>query len=107
MYGQFQRLRGHFHLYKRGMLLSALSDTAALLKSGMALRTDVVLRLLVVVMRGMAAPATICSLLGQPALPLLSAEVDINIGAVFGLHRNALFKVHPFTSRPEKTPCIR
>uniref|UniRef100_A0A673WZD2 Extracellular calcium-sensing receptor-like n=1 Tax=Salmo trutta TaxID=8032 RepID=A0A673WZD2_SALTR len=72
----------------------------------MALRTDMVLRLLVVVMRGMAAPAPICSLLGQPALPLLSAEGDINIGAVFALHRNALFKVHSFTSRPEKIPCV-
>ncbi|XP_042152387.1 extracellular calcium-sensing receptor-like [Oncorhynchus tshawytscha] len=72
----------------------------------MALSTGVVLRLLVVVIRGIAAPAPICSLLGQPALPLLSAEGDINIGAVFGIHRNALFKVHSFTSRPEKTPCI-
>ncbi|CDQ88097.1 unnamed protein product [Oncorhynchus mykiss] len=76
------------------------------MKAGMALSTGVVLRLLVVVMRGIAAPARICSLLGQPALPLLSAEGDINIGAVFGIHRNALFKVHSFTSRPEKTPCI-
>jgi hypothetical protein len=107
VYGQFQSLTGHFHLYKRGTLLSALTDTAALLKAGMALSTGVVLRLLVVVMRGMAAPAPICSLLGQPALPILSAEGDINIGAVFPLHRNALFKVHSFTSRPEKTPCIR
>uniref|UniRef100_A0A8K9WSC8 G-protein coupled receptors family 3 profile domain-containing protein n=1 Tax=Oncorhynchus mykiss TaxID=8022 RepID=A0A8K9WSC8_ONCMY len=106
VYGQFQRLTGHFHLYKRGTLLSALTDTAALLKAGMALSTGVVLRLLVVVIRGMAAPAPICSLLGQPALPLLSAEGDINIGAVFPLHRNALFKVHSFTSRPEKTSCI-
>uniref|UniRef100_A0A4W5RUZ6 Olfactory receptor C family, d1 n=1 Tax=Hucho hucho TaxID=62062 RepID=A0A4W5RUZ6_9TELE len=72
----------------------------------MALRTDVVLRLLLVVMRGMAAPAPICSMLGQPALPRLSAEGDINIGAVFALHRIALFKVPSFTSRPEKTPCI-
>ncbi|KAM9441649.1 uncharacterized protein ACWYII_014030 [Salvelinus alpinus] len=93
---------------KKHMMGKTSNDihTAALLKAGMALRTDMVLQLLVVVMRGMAAPATICSLLGQPALPLLSAEGDINIGAVFPLHRNALFKVHSFTSRPEKTPCI-
>ncbi|KAK6296396.1 hypothetical protein J4Q44_G00325380 [Coregonus suidteri] len=72
----------------------------------MAPRTDVVQLLLVVGVSGMVAAAPACSLLGQPALPLLSAEGDINIGAVFSLHRNALFKVHSFTSRPEKTPCI-
>ncbi|CAB1348270.1 unnamed protein product [Coregonus sp. 'balchen'] len=75
-------------------------------EAGMAPRTDVVQLLLVVGVSGMVAAAPACSLLGQPALPLLSAEGDINIGAVFSLHRNALFKVHSFTFRPEKTPCI-
>ncbi|KAL2095681.1 hypothetical protein ACEWY4_007829 [Coilia grayii] len=48
-----------------------------------------------------------CSLLGQPALPLLSSEGDINIGAVFSLHREPVVKAHTFTSEPEPTSCIR
>ncbi|XP_067245191.1 extracellular calcium-sensing receptor-like [Chanodichthys erythropterus] len=50
--------------------------------------------------------AQVCRLLGQPALPLLSAERDINIGAIFTIHRNALLKMHPFTSKPEPLKCI-
>uniref|UniRef100_A0A673MAG4 Extracellular calcium-sensing receptor-like n=1 Tax=Sinocyclocheilus rhinocerous TaxID=307959 RepID=A0A673MAG4_9TELE len=34
-----------------------------------------------------------CSLLGQPAFPVLSSERDINIGAIFSIHRNALLKM--------------
>uniref|UniRef100_A0A8C1UQZ5 G-protein coupled receptors family 3 profile domain-containing protein n=1 Tax=Cyprinus carpio TaxID=7962 RepID=A0A8C1UQZ5_CYPCA len=45
-------------------------------------------------------------LLGQPALPLLHAQKDINIGAIFSFHRSALLKIHPFTSKPEPTTCI-
>ncbi|XP_031428740.2 extracellular calcium-sensing receptor-like [Clupea harengus] len=48
-----------------------------------------------------------CSLLGQPALPLLSSEADINIGAVFSLHREPEVKTHNFTSEPQPTSCIR
>uniref|UniRef100_A0A672N3J5 G-protein coupled receptors family 3 profile domain-containing protein n=1 Tax=Sinocyclocheilus grahami TaxID=75366 RepID=A0A672N3J5_SINGR len=50
--------------------------------------------------------AQACSRLGQPALPLLSAEKDINIGAIFTIHRNALLKIHPFNSKPESTTCV-
>ncbi|KAK9958596.1 hypothetical protein ABG768_010707 [Culter alburnus] len=49
----------------------------------------------------------VCRLLGQPDLPLLSAERDINIGAIFSIHRSALLKMHPFTSKPEQTTCVR
>ncbi len=51
--------------------------------------------------------AQACHLLGQPALPQLSAEKDIDIGAIFAIHRNALIKVHSFTSKPEPTTCVR
>uniref|UniRef100_A0A3P9AB33 G-protein coupled receptors family 3 profile domain-containing protein n=1 Tax=Esox lucius TaxID=8010 RepID=A0A3P9AB33_ESOLU len=47
-----------------------------------------------------------CSLLGQTTLPVLSADGDVNIGAVFSIHSQPLFKVHSFTSIPEKTACI-
>ncbi|XP_058607952.1 extracellular calcium-sensing receptor-like isoform X2 [Onychostoma macrolepis] len=47
-----------------------------------------------------------CHLLGQPALPQLSAEKDIDIGAIFAIHRNALLKVNSFTSKPERTTCV-
>ncbi|ROL42289.1 Extracellular calcium-sensing receptor [Anabarilius grahami] len=49
----------------------------------------------------------VCRLLGQPDFPLLSAERDINIGAIFSIHRSALLKMHPFTSKPEQTTCVR
>ncbi|KAL0973512.1 hypothetical protein UPYG_G00205090 [Umbra pygmaea] len=80
-----------------------MSDTNALLKVIMALRTELVV-LLLMELRAMASP--VCSLLGQTALPLLSAEGDVNIGAVFSLHQNPLFKVHSFTYFPEKTACV-
>ncbi|KAK2894879.1 hypothetical protein Q8A67_012108 [Cirrhinus molitorella] len=50
--------------------------------------------------------AQVCRLLSQPALPLLSAERDINIGAIFSIHISALLKMHPFTSKPEPTTCV-
>ncbi|KAJ7995394.1 hypothetical protein DPEC_G00244110 [Dallia pectoralis] len=43
---------------------------------------------------------------GETALPVLSADGDINIGAVFSLHSKPLFEIHSFTSIPEKTSCI-
>ncbi|XP_067101729.1 extracellular calcium-sensing receptor-like [Osmerus mordax] len=51
------------------------------------------------------ARALSCSPLGTPALPLFSAAGDINIGAVFSLHRNPLVKVHSYTSEPEPLTC--
>uniref|UniRef100_A0AAY4CAL9 G-protein coupled receptors family 3 profile domain-containing protein n=1 Tax=Denticeps clupeoides TaxID=299321 RepID=A0AAY4CAL9_9TELE len=48
-----------------------------------------------------------CSNLGQPALPSLFSEGDINIGAVFSLHREEQVKIHPFNSKPIPTSCIR
>lgn len=48
-----------------------------------------------------------CRLLGQPALPLLAAEGDVNIGAVFSIHRKPVMKTHTFTSEPEPISCIR
>uniref|UniRef100_A0A8C1RKL6 G-protein coupled receptors family 3 profile domain-containing protein n=1 Tax=Cyprinus carpio TaxID=7962 RepID=A0A8C1RKL6_CYPCA len=58
----------------------------------MAKRTVSLLQLLLVVY-GVCVPASaqICRLLGQPALPLLSAQKDINIGAIFSFHKSALF----------------
>ncbi|XP_051725957.1 extracellular calcium-sensing receptor-like [Ctenopharyngodon idella] len=53
----------------------------------------------------MIVKAQVCRLLGQPALPLLSAERDINIGAIFSLHKNAILQNHHFTSKPEQTTC--
>uniref|UniRef100_A0A673NEX7 Extracellular calcium-sensing receptor-like n=1 Tax=Sinocyclocheilus rhinocerous TaxID=307959 RepID=A0A673NEX7_9TELE len=49
--------------------------------------------------------AQVCRLLGQPVLPLLSAQKDVNIGAVLSFHRSALLKMHTFTSKPEPTIC--
>uniref|UniRef100_A0A6Q2YSC1 G-protein coupled receptors family 3 profile domain-containing protein n=1 Tax=Esox lucius TaxID=8010 RepID=A0A6Q2YSC1_ESOLU len=40
-----------------------------------------------------------CSLLGQTTLPVLSADGDVNIGAVFSIHSQPLFKVHSFSLR--------
>uniref|UniRef100_A0A8C1HUI5 G-protein coupled receptors family 3 profile domain-containing protein n=1 Tax=Cyprinus carpio carpio TaxID=630221 RepID=A0A8C1HUI5_CYPCA len=73
----------------------------------MAKRT-VPLVLLLLVVYGVCVPASaqVCRLLGQPALPLLHAQKDINIGAIFSFHRSALLKIHPFTSKPEPTTCI-
>uniref|UniRef100_A0A8C1RYU5 Olfactory receptor C family, d1 n=1 Tax=Cyprinus carpio TaxID=7962 RepID=A0A8C1RYU5_CYPCA len=51
------------------------------------------------------ASAQMCRLIGQSALSLLSAERDINIGAIFSLHKSALLKIHNFTSKPEQTTC--
>ncbi|XP_050991062.1 extracellular calcium-sensing receptor [Labeo rohita] len=72
----------------------------------MAKRTVSVLQLLLV-MYGACVPAStqVCRLLGQPVLPLLSAEKDINIGAVLSFHRSTLLKMYPFTSKPEPTTC--
>ncbi|KAL2095680.1 hypothetical protein ACEWY4_007828 [Coilia grayii] len=65
--------------------------------------------LLLLLLLSLCARASLqsCSLLGQPALPLLSSEGDINIGAVFSLHREPVVKAHTFTSEPEPTSCIR
>ncbi|ROL42294.1 Extracellular calcium-sensing receptor [Anabarilius grahami] len=65
------------------------------------------LLLLLQVLHGFCVPtsAQVCRLLGQPALPLLSAERDINIGAIFSLHKSALLQNHHFTSKPEQTTC--
>uniref|UniRef100_A0A671SHU5 Extracellular calcium-sensing receptor-like n=1 Tax=Sinocyclocheilus anshuiensis TaxID=1608454 RepID=A0A671SHU5_9TELE len=73
----------------------------------MAKRT-VPLVLLLLVMYGVCVPASaqVCRLLAKPALPLLSTQKDINIGAIFSFHRSALLKMHPFTSEPEPTTCI-
>ncbi|KTG37809.1 hypothetical protein cypCar_00037429 [Cyprinus carpio] len=75
--------------------------------TGMARRT-VLLQLLLLIVHGSFVPAStqVCSLLGQPALPPLSAERDINIGAIFSIHRNALLKMHNYTSKPEPITCL-
>ncbi|XP_043072475.1 extracellular calcium-sensing receptor-like [Puntigrus tetrazona] len=70
-------------------------------------RRTVVLQLLLLTVHGNFVPASsqMCSLLGQPALPSLIAERDINIGAIFSIHRNALQKMHNYTSKPEPITC--
>ncbi|KAI2653693.1 Extracellular calcium-sensing receptor [Labeo rohita] len=74
---------------------------------GMAKRT-VSLQLLLLIVHGIIMPASAqaCSLLGEPAFPSLSTERDINIGAIFSIHRNALLKIHNYTSKPEPTTCV-
>ncbi|XP_696754.5 extracellular calcium-sensing receptor [Danio rerio] len=62
--------------------------------------------LLIVYGISVSALAQVCRLLSQPALPLLSAERDINIGAIFSIHISALLKMHSFTFKPESTACI-
>lgn len=76
--------------------------------TAMASGTELLL-LLLVAAKGMATltAAHACSLLGQPFPPLLSAEGDINIGAVFSIHRKSLVKVHSYTSKPELMSCVR
>ncbi|XP_067245192.1 extracellular calcium-sensing receptor-like [Chanodichthys erythropterus] len=73
----------------------------------MAKRT-VSLPLLMLVVYGVCLPASaqVCTLFSQPAIPLLSAERDINIGAIFSIHISALLKMHPFTTKPEPTTCV-
>ncbi|XP_050991067.1 extracellular calcium-sensing receptor [Labeo rohita] len=73
----------------------------------MAKRT-VSLQLLLFIIHGSLVPASaqVCSLLGQSALPPLSAERDINIGAIFSVHRNVLLKMHDYTSKPEPVTCL-
>ncbi|XP_043072485.1 extracellular calcium-sensing receptor-like [Puntigrus tetrazona] len=68
---------------------------------------NVSLQLLLLILYGVFMPASsqVCSLLGQPAFPSLSAERDINIGAIFSIHRNALLKIHSYTSKPDPTTC--
>uniref|UniRef100_A0A8C1WD42 Extracellular calcium-sensing receptor-like n=1 Tax=Cyprinus carpio TaxID=7962 RepID=A0A8C1WD42_CYPCA len=63
---------------------------------------------MLLIVRGIFMPASaqVCSLLGQPALPSLSAEREINIGAIFSIHRNALLKMHNYTSKPDPTTCV-
>ncbi|XP_073706245.1 extracellular calcium-sensing receptor-like [Garra rufa] len=75
--------------------------------TGMAKRT-VSLQLLLLIVHGIFLPASaqVCSLLGQPTFPSLSAERDINIGAIFSIHRNVLLKNHYYTSKPQPTTCI-
>ncbi|XP_043121075.1 extracellular calcium-sensing receptor-like [Puntigrus tetrazona] len=72
----------------------------------MAKKTVSLLQLLLLTY-GICVPssAEICRLLGQTALPLLSSQKDINIGAVFSFHKSALQKIHPFTSKPKPTNC--
>ncbi|XP_051512051.1 extracellular calcium-sensing receptor-like [Myxocyprinus asiaticus] len=73
----------------------------------MAQRTmSLLLLLLVVHGEFISVPAKVCRLLSQPALPILSAERDINIGAIFSLHTSAVLKMHPFTSKPEPSTCV-
>ncbi|KAL1256573.1 hypothetical protein QQF64_012118 [Cirrhinus molitorella] len=64
--------------------------------------------LLLLIVHGVFLPASAqaCSLLGEPAFPTLSAERDINIGAIFSIHRNALLKIHNYTTKPEPTTCV-
>ncbi|XP_056622212.1 extracellular calcium-sensing receptor-like [Triplophysa dalaica] len=62
--------------------------------------------LLLVLLYGACATAQVCRMLSRPVLPLLSDERDINIGAVFSLHRNVVLKNHSFSSEPEPTNCI-
>ncbi|XP_056334344.1 extracellular calcium-sensing receptor [Danio aesculapii] len=62
--------------------------------------------LLIVCGNCVSALAQVCRLLSQPALPLLSAERDINIGAIFSIHISALLKMHSFSFKPEPTACI-
>ncbi|XP_026144007.1 extracellular calcium-sensing receptor-like [Carassius auratus] len=71
-------------------------------------RRTVLLQLLLFIVHGSFVPvsAQVCSLLGQPAQPLLSAERDINIGAIFSIHRNALLKMHNYISKPEPITCL-
>ncbi|KAK9958598.1 hypothetical protein ABG768_010709 [Culter alburnus] len=66
------------------------------------------LLLQLLVLHGACLPvsAQLCRLLGQPALPLLSVQKDINIGAIFSLHTSALLKMHSFTLKPEPTTCV-
>ncbi|XP_067275946.1 extracellular calcium-sensing receptor-like [Pseudorasbora parva] len=72
----------------------------------MAKRTMSLL-LLMLVVDGICVPASaqVCRLLGQPALPLLSTERDINIGGILSLHKSAVLQNHNFTSKPEQTTC--
>ncbi|XP_016104788.1 extracellular calcium-sensing receptor-like [Sinocyclocheilus grahami] len=71
-------------------------------------KNTVSLQLMLLIVHGVFMPASaqVCSLLGQPALPSLSAERDINIGAIFSIHRNALLKMHNYTSKPDPTTCV-
>ncbi|XP_043072471.1 extracellular calcium-sensing receptor-like [Puntigrus tetrazona] len=66
------------------------------------------LQLLLLILHCVFMPASsqVCSLLGQPALPSLSVEREINIGAVFSIHRNARLKIHNYTSKPDPTTCV-
>ncbi|XP_073706243.1 extracellular calcium-sensing receptor-like [Garra rufa] len=72
----------------------------------MAMST-VSLLLWLLAVHGICVPvsAQVCRLLGQSALPLISADRDINIGAIFSLHKSALLKIHNFTAKPEPTTC--
>ncbi|XP_030648693.1 extracellular calcium-sensing receptor-like [Chanos chanos] len=49
--------------------------------------------------------STVCSPLGQPALPLLYTDGDFNIGAVFSIHSANQLKTYSFTSRPQPATC--
>ncbi|RXN33008.1 extracellular calcium-sensing receptor-like protein [Labeo rohita] len=63
--------------------------------------------ILLLVVYGVDVPASAksCRLLGQPALPQLAVQKDINIGAIFSFHKSALLKIQPFTSKPKPTTC--
>ncbi|XP_055030605.2 extracellular calcium-sensing receptor [Misgurnus anguillicaudatus] len=64
--------------------------------------------LLLLLLYGACIPAAAqdCKMLSQPFPPLLSAEREINIGAIFSIHRNIVPKTHLFTSIPEPTTCV-
>lgn len=72
-------------------------------------KRTVSLQLMLLIVHGVIMPASaqVCSLLGQPALPSLYAERDINIGAIFSIHRDAVLKMHNYTSKPDPTACVR
>uniref|UniRef100_A0A6Q2XP16 G-protein coupled receptors family 3 profile domain-containing protein n=1 Tax=Esox lucius TaxID=8010 RepID=A0A6Q2XP16_ESOLU len=69
-FGQYVAEGGTLRSIKRGTSLSAISDTSALLKAGMALRTVMVLVMVV----GCVGDQS-CSLLGQTTLPVLSINL--------------------------------
>ncbi|XP_065134746.2 extracellular calcium-sensing receptor-like [Paramisgurnus dabryanus] len=64
--------------------------------------------LLLLLLYGACIPPTaqFCKMLSQPFPPLLSAEREINIGAIFSIHRNIVPKTHLFTTIPEPTTCV-
>ncbi|XP_065136275.2 extracellular calcium-sensing receptor-like [Paramisgurnus dabryanus] len=64
--------------------------------------------LLLLLLYGACIPVTaeVCKMLSQPFPPLLSAEREINIGAILSMHRIVVQKLHPFTFKPEPPTCV-